>query len=405
MKPELLRQARIAQDHKDHKKAAYLYLEHAHEHEKDKRKQAEQFLRAAQCFEKFHDNHESAHWYLKAASCYTDLSQLSHALSALKSCYRISGDKVFVHQTLINLIQKQLWHDDMLDFLSQEENIYYRIIHAKQFKKSLFSSMKSFERFQEIMTWMSIVTMVKEEVVIRLNEKANDLYFLVTGQVEALIPQETRIDSMGYINEMEVLGESAFFLDAKRITQIIAVRNCTLLKIPYQHIDQLQVLLPNLKSHMASLYRERILLCRLAVAPVFSELNTKTRKEVANHIVLVRKQKGEYLFKQNDTEASVYIVLSGRLGIQIQVQKKDFLLKRVGINATVGEIAIINEHQRTASAIALNATTLLCISESYFKHLYDQHAELRWVLKVRKQSQSREAHYFMREQERKLSDT
>ncbi|MDQ6963096.1 MAG: cyclic nucleotide-binding domain-containing protein [Mariprofundaceae bacterium] len=400
-KKALLKKARTAQDTKDYQQAAYLYLEHAHQHEKEERKQAEQFLRAAQCFERIHDDHESAHWYLKAAERYTQLSQVHHALSALKACYRISADKAPLHQTITHLIKKDLWHDDMFDLLSKEEQIYYRINRAKKFKESVFSSIQNFEEFQEIMPWISITHAVRDEVVIRFDDPEKHLFFLVSGQVEALIPQETRIDSMGYIHEMEILGESSFFLDAKRITQIIAVRECTLLKISYEHIPKLQAYLPNLKSHMKNLYRERILLCRLAVAPVFSELNTQARKEIANHIILVRKKKGEYLFKQNDTDANVYIILSGRLGIQLQIQNKAAILKKVAINATIGEISIINEHRRTASAIALSNTTLLCIPESYFQQLYNEHAELRWVLKVRKQSQTKESHYFVREEELK----
>jgi len=397
----LLQKARTAQDQKDYQQAAFLYLEHAHEHEEEERKQAEQFLRAAQCFERLEQQSESARWYLKAAECYAALAYLSHALSALKACYRISGDKASLHTTLQSLMAHRLWHDDMLNLLSDVEDIYFRICHAKKFKESVFASIKDVATFEKAMQWMFIESVEQDGVIMRYNAKASDLYFLVTGKVEALIPQQTRIDSMGYIDAMELIGEAAFFLDYKRVTQVIAVSDCTLLRIPYDNIPKLQAYLPTLKAHMANLYCERILLCRLAVAPVFSELDMNVRTEISKHIFLVHLHTNDYLFREGEPRSNVYIVLSGVVGIQIRINHQECLLKTVGVNSTIGEISIISQNRRTASIIAMEKTTLLCIPEVYFHQLYNENTELRWVLKVRKQSQLKESQYFIREQKHK----
>jgi len=398
----LLHQARIAQDQKKYQKAAELYLEHAHEHEQEERKQADQFLRAAQCFERIEQYSQSAKWYLKAAEYYANFAYLTHALSALKSCYRLTAEKEPLHPILHRLIQHNLWHDDMLVLLPEHENIYFRIIHAKKYQESIFTSIKDIPTFLQAMQWMSVEHVQQEDVVMHYNEVASSVYFLISGKVEALIPQETRIDSMGYIDAMELLGEAAFFLDYKRVTQIVAVRDCTLLKIPYDNIVKLQKFLPMLKARMANLYCERVLLCRLAIAPVFSELSIQVRTEISRHVFLVHLNKNDYLFREGEARNNVYIVISGMLAVHLRIRNQECVLKKLGVNSTLGEISMISQSRRTASVMALESTTLICIPEKHFQKLYDENAELRWVLKVRKQSQFKESQYFIREQQSKI---
>ena len=71
---------------------------------------------------------------------------------------------------------------------------------------------------------------------------------------------------------------------------------------------------------------------------------------------------GETIFNEGDAAAEVYVVWSGRVGIQLGNR----LLDTLEANEIFGEMALIDDKPRRATAIALTDVALAPISEMQF---------------------------------------
>ena len=71
---------------------------------------------------------------------------------------------------------------------------------------------------------------------------------------------------------------------------------------------------------------------------------------------------GETIFNEGDAAAEVYVVWSGRVGIQLG----DRLIDTLEANEIFGEMALIDDEPRSATAVALTEVALVPISEMQF---------------------------------------
>jgi CRP-like cAMP-binding protein len=71
---------------------------------------------------------------------------------------------------------------------------------------------------------------------------------------------------------------------------------------------------------------------------------------------------GETIFNEGDPAAEVYVIWSGRVGIQLG----DRLIDTLEGNEIFGEMALIDDEPRSATAVALTDVALVPISEMQF---------------------------------------
>lgn len=76
---------------------------------------------------------------------------------------------------------------------------------------------------------------------------------------------------------------------------------------------------------------------------------------------------GAVIFRQGDTSADMYHILSGRVGIFLPRAEGDLLLSELGPGSLFGEMALINGPPRTATATALEPVKVNLIPEDVFR--------------------------------------
>ncbi len=91
--------------------------------------------------------------------------------------------------------------------------------------------------------------------------------------------------------------------------------------------------------------------------PIFSTLN---KKEFRNLVFIVHRRsytKGEYIFLQGDPGLGMYILEEGEVSIKLEEGEKE--LVRLGEGAFFGELALLDESPRSASAVAASECQLI----------------------------------------------
>jgi CRP/FNR family transcriptional regulator len=94
-----------------------------------------------------------------------------------------------------------------------------------------------------------------------------------------------------------------------------------------------------------------------------------------------RFQQKQNLFVTGDPVERVYLLLQGRVKIfQVADNGKEVIVDIVGRGDVVGDMAIVENGERTASAQAMEDTTALSISWEDFSHLLQQSPRLGFVM-------------------------
>ena len=78
---------------------------------------------------------------------------------------------------------------------------------------------------------------------------------------------------------------------------------------------------------------------------------------------------GDVIFKQGSTGRTAYIVQNGRVEIVRELDDgTEKVLATIGTGAMFGEMAVIDDSPRSATARALEPTTVIVVTEQMFLH-------------------------------------
>ena len=96
---------------------------------------------------------------------------------------------------------------------------------------------------------------------------------------------------------------------------------------------------------------------------------------VTNDVTIERKvfAEGDTIFKQGSTGRIAYIVQKGAVDIlHAKPDGTEKLLANIGVGAIFGEMALIDDHPRMATARASEPTTVIIVTEQMFLNKLDQ---------------------------------
>jgi CRP-like cAMP-binding protein len=111
---------------------------------------------------------------------------------------------------------------------------------------------------------------------------------------------------------------------------------------------------------------------QLASVPLLAGLERKTRKRLTEVGKRRTYAAGDEIVKQGTTGTALYIVLSGRATVQVD----GTTVGEVSAGDFFGELALIEQHPRTASVLAAEDTECLLFPAWEFMALLDEHPEV-----------------------------
>jgi WD40 repeat protein/CRP-like cAMP-binding protein len=110
---------------------------------------------------------------------------------------------------------------------------------------------------------------------------------------------------------------------------------------------------------------------------LFSELSDEMINTIASEVRERSLSAGEILFREGDQGDSLYFVLDGQLEIfQAVEQNREVILATLKHGEYFGEISLLDEKPRTASARGLSASHLLALNREDFNALLERHPEI-----------------------------
>lgn len=125
--------------------------------------------------------------------------------------------------------------------------------------------------------------------------------------------------------------------------------------------------------------RVRTIAMALRGVALFHELPETDLQVLARQVVRRRVARDEEVFAQGDAGEGLYVVTAGLVGIVRQsLEGDELLLTLYEAGESFGELALIDGAPRSATAVALDAGTLLFLPRSAFRATLDAHPTMLW---------------------------
>ena len=112
----------------------------------------------------------------------------------------------------------------------------------------------------------------------------------------------------------------------------------------------------------------------------FEHLDQRTLDAIANSAVEQTWPAGHVIMRQGDTGAGAFIIRSGKVEIVQEKGGKETKLATLGPGDVFGEMALLDEFPRSATAKAIEPTTALGLQRWHFKGILESHPQIALAL-------------------------
>lgn len=241
----------------------------------------------------------------------------------------------------------------------------YNIAHALEF----FRAAGKGEAFAQ-----GAVIFAEDEKSGGFLRKKGKMYVVVTGEVEFRLQDKP----IGVARSGEIFGEMAVIAQAARTATAVAKSACTVIGLDDKQFEQALQAKPEFALGIMALMNQRMrsTISRLQAARTLhageaKESGALDTKLFAGLQRLLASQKpaiyakGAMIMQEGTPGTTMFIVSQGRVAISI----KAGIVGRVGPGGVFGEMALIDQSPRTASALADTDCALLALNRETFVQL------------------------------------
>ncbi len=233
-------------------------------------------------------------------------------------------------------------------------------------------------QLREFMLDSDIRTPASGDTIFERNDYTNSFYSIVEGEVHIPIPGHKQ---PVIVRKGEFFGEMSLISGRRRSSTVTAGPNCVLVETPRRSMNRLIASVEAVKKEI-----DRVFIVRAIQSRFVPEATTAQLAEIAAGAELTRYKAGDVVFQEGEVGDSLHLVRVGSLTISRNIGGKDVVLTYVAAGNYVGEMALMGESRRSATARAAIATETIKLDGDVFKRLLTNFP----VLKLRLQKEYRE---------------
>lgn len=122
-------------------------------------------------------------------------------------------------------------------------------------------------------------------------------------------------------------------------------------------------------------------LTALQSVPIFSEVHEDTLNALVTAAEVKELVRGDVLFNEGDEPNSLHIVLSGRIAIVMisEVDDRESVVALMDSGDLFGELGLLDSGARSATARAIEPTSILEIRYDHVRKIFDEQPDLVWA--------------------------
>ncbi len=223
----------------------------------------------------------------------------------------------------------------------------------------------------------------KGETLIEEGDSGDTVFLVRTGKLGvSRLQSDGQKQIIGEVGPNSVVGELAMMSGQLRSTTIYGLEDSQLLSVAGDVFEQLvadsKIDLDTINSIAATRWQQLHLVG--ALGDIFGDLDTSVWLEIQESFEWLVLPSGETLFRQGDEPDGMYIVVNGRLRVEVDSDSKLEVKGEVGPSDIVGEYALIANEPRSATIVAVRETNLARLSPEKFEQLLKRYPDLMRVI-------------------------
>ena len=230
-------------------------------------------------------------------------------------------------------------------------------------------------QLREFMLDSEVRVPAQGDVIFAKNDYTNTFFSIVEGEVEIVIDEVA--DKRIKLRAGEFFGEMSLISGRRRSATILAGRNCVLIETPRRSMNKLINSVDAVKRVIDETFIMRAIQSRFAPDTPASLLQDVVASATVEHF-----KAGDVLFEEGEDGDCLHLVRSGSLTISRSIGGREVVLSYVPAGNYVGEMALLGDNQRSATAKAAIATETIKLDGEAFKLLLKRQPELRLKLQA-----------------------
>jgi len=201
-------------------------------------------------------------------------------------------------------------------------------------------------------------------VLMRQGDPGDRAWLIKTGELEILLtgPEGTR--RIGTVGSKAIVGEMALLDDGLRSATVRALTEVTAIELSRDTFRALRAKAPPLAAYLLESLIAAIRRTYGLPQPERPEGSTAIRSSTSFDTVVDRRmfREGHGFFRQGEPGTAAYLVQSGA----VSIRRDDEEIAVLGPGRIFGELALLANRPRAATAVALEATVCEIIRKDHF---------------------------------------
>lgn len=111
---------------------------------------------------------------------------------------------------------------------------------------------------------------------------------------------------------------------------------------------------------------------------IFNGLKPQEVKEILQHGKVIQYHEGQTIFHEGMLGSNLFVVLSG----SIAIFRKNKQIAQLSTGDAFGEMSVLNQRPRSATAAALKSSNLLTLDERQINEMLQKHVAVRILLNI-----------------------
>jgi CRP/FNR family transcriptional regulator, cyclic AMP receptor protein len=203
-------------------------------------------------------------------------------------------------------------------------------------------------------------------VIFRENETGHSMFVVLSGSVQLVLAgmNVETVTAGGFLGEMSLLQ------DQPRTTTALAETACSLQELDAQAFLQRVMKAPFFATKVIRTMARRIRNMDRHVSRDTRFTRTIAETEVTPALLqsakaMITVNKGAFILRQNEDGNEMYCIRRGKVELRVN----DVVVETVGVGGIVGELALLDNKPRSATAVAAEDCDLLVYDTERFEYL------------------------------------
>ena len=206
------------------------------------------------------------------------------------------------------------------------------------------------------------------EIVFNRNDYTDSFYSILEGEVTVDLPERGAVR----LGAGEFFGEASLISGRRRSATVRAGARCVLIETPRRSMNKLIYSVAAVKRALDETFLRRAI--ESTIAP---DVPSEALGKLAASAALLNYRAGETLFEEGAAGDGLYLIRRGSVTVSRNMSGREVVLAYVSAGQYVGEMALMSDLPRSATARAAVASEVIRLEPAPFRSLLVRYPEVR----------------------------